>query len=154
DGLLGRLLGGLLPPGLLLGLRLLGLGLVGLLGRVLVCGLGLALARSGLLLLALLFLLLGLELGADELDDRHLRAVTLAGAEPEDAGVASGTAREPRAQRVEELLDHARVADVALHEAPCVETALVAAGQGDEPLGVGPELLRLHERRADALALE
>jgi hypothetical protein len=40
------------------------------------------------------------------------------------------------------------------HLAARVQPAVVALGQGDELLGVRAQLLRLHERGADALALE
>jgi hypothetical protein len=44
--------------------------------------------------------------------------------------------------------------DLARHQPARVQPVVVALGLGDELLGVGPQLLGLHERGADALALE
>src|SRR5688572_12702540 len=80
--------------GRLLRLRLGRLGLLRLLGR----------GRFPALLLALLVLLLGLVLGAEQLHDGHLGAVTAAGSEPQDARVAARAGGVARAQALEELL--------------------------------------------------
>jgi hypothetical protein len=44
--------------------------------------------------------------------------------------------------------------DLARHQPARVGPVVFALGLGDELLGVGPQLLGLHERGADALALE
>src|SRR5438552_3090519 len=148
-GLGRRLLLLLAVFGLALALRLLGLGAAARgLGRL---RLGLLL---GLGLLALLVLLLGLVLRAEQLDDGHLRPVAPPRAQAQDARVPARTRSVAGAEVVEQLLHHREVVDLPRHQPPRVQPVVVALGLGDELLGVGPQLLGLHERGADAFALE
>src|SRR6185369_12265847 len=74
--------------------------------------------RSSLLRLRLLLRFrgggrLGLQLEADQLEDRHLGSVTAARSELDDAGVAARTLRETRAERAEQLRHERVVGDDA-----------------------------------------
>src|SRR3989449_10732171 len=73
-------------------------------------------------------------------------------AQLDDAGVAPGPGREPRPHVLEELVRHVAILEAALHQATRVQVA--APRQGDEPLGVGPELLRLRLGGDDAVVAE
>src|SRR2546422_6726859 len=70
-------------------------------------------------------------------------------AQLDDAGVAPGPGREPRPHVLEELVRHVAILEAALHQATRVQVA--APRQGDEALGVGPELLRLRLGGDDAV---
>src|SRR5690606_25139545 len=101
-------------------------------------------AADALLRLSLLLALgLGVRvvLAADQLDLRHLGTVAAAVPEPQDAGVAAGTAFEARGQGVEQLADDLTIVDVAEDQPPRVQRAPVglarrqpALGDRDEPL--------------------
>ena len=84
----------------------------------------------------------------EQLDASHVGAI--AGPVPhlEDAGVAAGTGGEARAELGEEPAQDLAVLDVPAHEPARVQVA--TAGQGDELLGEGPQLLGLGFGGADA----
>ena len=84
-------------------------------------------------------------LRADQLHQGHLRAVTGARAEPQDARVAAVAIGVARRERLEQLLDDRAVLDVPQHEPARVQ--VVALPLGDELLRERPQLLGLHERR-------
>src|SRR2546425_9519156 len=87
-----------------------------------------------------------------QFDPSHLGAVACAMAQLGDAGVAAGPRRDPRPQVLEQLVGHVAVLEAALHQPPRVQVA--PARQGDEPLGVGPELFRLGLGRHDPVVAE
>src|SRR5256712_12786727 len=87
-----------------------------------------------------------------QFDPSHLGAVARAMAQLDDAGVAPGPGREPRPHVLEELVRHVAILEAALHQATRVQVA--APRQGDEPLGVGPELFRLRLGGDDPVVAE
>src|SRR6266700_3912404 len=87
-----------------------------------------------------------------QFDPSHLGAVARAMAQLDDAGVAPGPRREPRPHVLEELVRHVAILEAALHQATRVQVA--APRQGDEALGVGPELFRLRLGGDDPVVAE
>src|SRR5450759_3261073 len=85
----------------------------------------------------------------DELDDRHLGAVTLTPSELHDSGVAAGALLEARRDLLEELLDSRRLGNGLQGETARVETAPLS--EGDHLLDERPEVFRLRQRRLDPL---
>src|SRR5690349_5914913 len=89
---------------------------------------------------------------SDELDARHLRAVTLAVAGLEDARVATGPGGELRPDLLEQLVRGGALLHVAAGEAARVQGA--RAGLRDQLLDEGAKLLRLGLRGLDRAVLD
>src|ERR1700732_905043 len=94
----------------------------------------------GFFLLGFFFLFLGLELVADQFEDRYLGAVADANARRDDSCVAAGAVRELWRDLAEELLRNARSHDVGSRLPPRLQR--VALPQGDHllchwPRGLG-----------------
>ena len=83
-----------------------------------------------------------------QLDDRHVRVVTLARQRLHDARVATGPVREERADLGEQAVHDVLVPDLLLDETPVVQVALL--GLGDQPLRVRAQPVGLGARGVDA----
>src|SRR3954465_10960185 len=88
----------------------------------------------------------------DELDARHVCAVTLAVAGLQNARVAAGPRREARTDLLEQLVRRFTLLDVAGGGPAGVERA--RARLGDQLLDERTKLLRLRFGRLDRLALD
>src|SRR5262249_15204894 len=88
----------------------------------------------------------------DQLDARHLGAVTFAVTGFENARVSAWTARELRSELLKELVRCFALVDVTRGKAARVQRA--SAGLGDQLLDEGAQLLRLRLGRLDRAVLD
>src|SRR4029453_12896962 len=100
-------------------------------------------------------------LAADELDLRHVRAVTATKADAQQAGVAARPRLEAGWNLLEQLADDGAVLDVLEDEPPRREQAAVdvagretALGDGDQPLDERTQLLGFRHRRLNPLVTD
>src|SRR4051812_44169404 len=94
----------------------------------------------------------GVLVTVDELDHGQGRVVAVAEAGLEDAAVAAVALLVARPEHLEELADHAVVAQLRHGEAAGVKVAALA--ERDQPLEHGAKVLRLGKRRDDLLVLD
>jgi hypothetical protein len=84
---------------------------------------------------------MGIGLILDEFDTRHIRAVTLAVTDLQNARVSTGPLRELRTNFLKQLVGRFTLVDVLASEATRVEGP--RASLRDQLLNKGPKLLRL-----------